>query len=339
MLAKTLDRLPIPLLVLLSALPLHGIAQQTQAPKSINLVTPNGNGRIVIPARTDVLRESLVLYDRGTRPVFFMASKNNQINVSYILFPNTTGSSSPQICRDDVLNAAIRSLTLAGKPDVRQIEKDDHPLANGRAFAIGSFFVASSDGEKMHQESIFGVSANSTTCAEIHISKESYKPADEPLMKAQLNAFTFEPDYVPTPQDYFTLGNIFYSSTKSYESAALYYQRALDTLPANTELKSRRLLIDQLAMAYGISGQIKQSWAVNQAAIQTDPDYPLYYYNLACIDAELGHAADAKLHLQQAFDRKANTIPGEHLPDPTKDDSILKLKKDKDFWTFVQTLK
>ncbi len=34
----------------------------------------------------------------------------------------------------------------------------------------------------------------------------------------------------------------------------------------------------------------------------------------------------------------ANTLKGESLPDPTKDDSILKLQKDKAFWTFVQSL-
>ncbi|HXC97386.1 MAG TPA: hypothetical protein VNU92_16915 [Edaphobacter sp.] len=92
-------------------------------------------------------------------------------------------------------------------------------------------------------------------------------------------------------------------------------------------------------MSNGISGQIKQSRAVNESAIKADPDYPLYYYNLACADAEQGHAADAKLHLQQAFDRKANLIPGEKLPDPTKDDSILKLRKNKEFWAFVEALK
>jgi hypothetical protein len=74
-------------------------------------------------------------------------------------------------------------------------------------------------------------------------------------------------------------------------------------------------------------------------AVQKDPTYPLYYYNLACADAEQGDATNAKLHLQQAFDRRANVIKGEAMPDPTKDDSILKLKKDNDFWIFVQTLK
>lgn len=44
------------------------------------------------------------------------------------------------------------------------------------------------------------------------------------------------------------------------------------------------------------------------------------------------------MHLQQAFDRRANVLKGESMPDPTKDDSILKLKKDEAFWAFVLTL-
>jgi hypothetical protein len=66
--------------------------------------------------------------------------------------------------------------------------------------------------------------------------------------------------------------------------------------------------------------------------------HPLNYYNLACADAEQGNASDARTHLQQAFDRRANIIKGESMPDPAKDDSILKLKNDKAFWTFVLAL-
>ena len=91
-------------------------------------------------------------------------------------------------------------------------------------------------------------------------------------------------------------------------------------------------------MSLGMSGDIKDSRAVAGKAIATDPDYPLNYYNLACADAEQGDATSAKLHLQQAFDRRANVLKGESMPDPTKDDSILKLKKNEAFWAFVLTL-
>jgi hypothetical protein len=44
------------------------------------------------------------------------------------------------------------------------------------------------------------------------------------------------------------------------------------------------------------------------------------------------------VHLEQAYARSANTLPGEKLPDPATDDSIQKLKGNHDFWAFVQTL-
>lgn len=91
-------------------------------------------------------------------------------------------------------------------------------------------------------------------------------------------------------------------------------------------------------MALGMSGNLKDSRAVNQAAIDKDPTYPLYYYNLACADAESGNPSDARPHLRQAFDRRANTVKGESFPDPTADDSLKKLSADKDFWNLATSI-
>jgi hypothetical protein len=326
-------------LVLLSSS--FNYAQEATNRKPLNLIVPNGKGRIIIPAPdNEVHWQGVTLYDQGTRPVFLTKNVSKNLVVSYALFPNETGSSSPAICRDDVVSAGTRSLSPSpGVADIKQVKKADHAPISGQQIATGSFFVSSVAGAEVEQQNLYAVAASPTLCAEIHISKALFKPVDEPLLAAQVEALTFDPDYTPSMMDYFTLGSIFYNVTKSFESAAVYYQRALDTLPSDSPLKLRRVITDQLAMSYGISGQIKQSRAVNEDAIRTDPDYPLYYYNLACADAEQGDAANARIHLQQAFDRKANTIPGEKLPDPTQDDSILKLKKNKEFWTFVQNLK
>jgi hypothetical protein len=314
-------------------------AQQSHAP--LNLVVPNGKGRIIIPAAANGIQwQTVNLYDQGVRPLFQITNKSTDVVISYALFPNQTGSSSPKICRDDIVSAAMRGLSqLPGMSEVKQIKKTDHPPINGQQIALGSYFVSSIARGEVKQQNMFVVAASPTLCAEMHISKTPFQSSDDALLTTQAETFTFDPDYIPSAQDYFTLGSILYSVTKSYESAAVYYQRALDTLPPNAPLKVKRVLTDQLAMSYGISGQIKQSRAINESAIKADPDYPLYYYNLACADAEQHRAADAKVHLQQAFERKANTLPNEHLPDPTQDDSIMKLKKDKEFWAFVQTLK
>jgi tetratricopeptide (TPR) repeat protein len=335
----TTTKLSIPaLLVALSLISFVSVSAQTTG-KPLNLVAPTGTGRVIVPPPGDLDWKSIFLYDNGARPVMQASSKSTGIVVSWVLFPNLTGSSKPNVCRDDVINAAMRAISPTPEmSNIKNIKKADHAPLNGQAIATGSYFVVEFADLKVHEQNLFGVASSPTVCANIHISKTAYTPADDAAMSAMLDAFVFDPDYKATAVDYMTLGSIFYRITKAYDAAAVYYQRALDTLPANSPLDIRRYVVDQLAMSYGISGQVKKSRAVNEAAIQSDPDYPLYYYNLACADAEQGKTADAKLHLQQAFDRRANTLKGETLPDPTKDDSILKLKKDKAFWEFVQSL-
>jgi hypothetical protein len=44
---------------------------------------------------------------------------------------------------------------------------------------------------------------------------------------------------------------------------------------------------------------LKQSRVVNEDAIERDPNYPIYYYDLACADAEEGNASAARIHLNR----------------------------------------
>ena len=96
------------------------------------------------------------------------------------------------------------------------------------------------------------------------------------------------------------------------------------------------MLFDEVDWIMG--GDIKNRRAVAEKAIAADADHPVNYYNVVWADAGQGSVAGAAANLQQPFDRRANVPNGESMPDPTKDDSILKLKNDKTFWTFVVTL-
>jgi tetratricopeptide (TPR) repeat protein len=156
-------------------------------------------------------------------------------------------------------------------------------------------------------------------------------------MQSLVNDFQPDLSYQPDAFDYFRFASVLFKNSPSL--AAPYYKSALDAMPRDaSSLTPRRVATDQLVMSLGMSGDLKNSRAVAENAIADDPDYPLNYYNLACADAEEGNAGAAKTHLRQAFDRRANVLKGESMPDPTKDDSILKLKKDQAFWTFVLSL-
>ena len=126
-----------------------------------------------------------------------------------------------------------------------------------------------------------------------------------------------------------------------YKAAAPVFERALTLWPESHESDQtmKRMLTDQAGMAYGMSGDIRKARSIFEKAIAEDPGYPLYYYNLACADAEEKNLVGAQKHLREAFDRKANVIRGEKMPDPTTDDSFLPYRDNKEFWTFLESLR
>ena len=153
-----------------------------------------------------------------------------------------------------------------------------------------------------------------------------------------LDNLKFEPTRPPDFNAKFRYASVLFDHHAYAAAAPLFVDALAHVEHSDDPTKWRRLTTDQASMSYGISGNLAESRALNEAAILKDPDYPLYYYNLACADAESGDATAAQKHLQKAFDRRANTLPGEHLPDPTADDSILKLKSNATFWAFVKSL-
>jgi hypothetical protein len=156
--------------------------------------------------------------------------------------------------------------------------------------------------------------------------------------KLILNSLTFDPDAKATFRGAFAYATVEWNQ-QHVQGAAKAYAAALKLVDSSDDpVKWRRVTTDQLSMALGMSGDLKASRAANQAAIEKDPTYPLYYYDLACADAESNDPAAARVHLQQAFDRRANTLKGETFPDPTGDDSLKKLKNDKDFWNLAESI-
>jgi tetratricopeptide (TPR) repeat protein len=137
----------------------------------------------------------------------------------------------------------------------------------------------------------------------------------------------------------FYLGQVL-SREEKYADAALFFQKARDLEKGGQQLTKvhDRILTDQLVMSYGISGDLKTARALLREAIAKDPDYPLNYYNLACTDAEEDNKSGALANLQRAFDRKAEILSGEKMPDPGADSSFQKYRNDPDFLALIKKL-
>jgi len=244
------------------------------------------------------------------------------------LFPEQAPMTSAK-CRDGIL----------GPAKIKTVATIQMARSDGPPVELVSYVGEGKDGKLIY--SIRGFLAMGDICGDLEIYGNDVKVISDPNLKKIWDSYGFDPNYSPQFSDVTLYAEILYRN-RMYEAAAAAFEQALTKLKDDKnkdQLMWQRVTTDQAGMAYGLSGNIPKARAIFEAAVAKDPEYPMYYYNLACADAEEKKLADARNHLQQAFARKANTIRGETMPDPTKDDSFLPYRDNKEFWTFVESLR
>jgi hypothetical protein len=71
-------------------------------------------------------------------------------------------------------------------------------------------------------------------------------------------------------------------------------------------------------MAYGVTGDLKPAKETFEYGLSEDPQYPMFYCNMACTCAEMNDLQNTMAYLKKAFEYKANVIRGEGMPDPPR---------------------
>ncbi len=99
-----------------------------------------------------------------------------------------------------------------------------------------------------------------------------------------------------------------------------------------------RHVTDQLGVATALGGNLRKAKTIFEEAIQRDPDYALYRYNLACTYAEMGDLDTALVHLQESWTRRRNLTEGERFPDPRQDSSFKRYVNDPRFQDAVRDM-
>jgi hypothetical protein len=239
-----------------------------------------------------------------------------------------TFPASPEKCRDEWWPGTKKG----------PFQRDDlqETVVKGEIARV-EFIVPEFKGIKVRQKNLHAYLGGGDLCAEIHLSKIEFKPEDQKLFEDFLASVKLLPDASPSAGQsrgpaqredddssyYFGQGSTFYLH-HNYSEAAASYQKALD-LEKRTRTLSKdyfRVLVDNLGMSYGISGKLPQAKATFEFGLTQDPEYPMFFYNLACTYGEMDLMNDALIQLRLAYKFKANMIAGETLPDPLKDDSF-----------------
>jgi tetratricopeptide (TPR) repeat protein len=128
------------------------------------------------------------------------------------------------------------------------------------------------------------------------------------------------------------LGHALYYQQR-YKQAIPAYEKAreLDSATRQLSLTERRVVNDNLGISYALGKNMPTAQRYYLAVIRDDPAYPLYYYNLAGVYAEMNDLDTAVSYLLKAWDRRANGLEGEGFPDPRQDSSFNKYLRDPRF--------
>jgi tetratricopeptide (TPR) repeat protein len=202
------------------------------------------------------------------------------------------------------------------------------------------FIVPEFQGVKVHQKNVHAYLGAGNLCAEIHLSKVAFNPDDQKLFEDFLASVKLRPDALPSAEQsqdrdssyHFAEGSKFYLQ-QNYSEAENSYLKALDLNRRDHALSKDyfHVLVDNLGMSYGISGKLMQAEATFLFGLTQDPEYPMFYYNLACTYGEMDKMSDALAQLRLAYKYKANMIAGETFPDPLKDDSFRRFVDKEEF--------
>lgn len=234
-------------------------------------------------------------------------------------------------------------------------ERKDIATRDANGMAIVEFTIPEFSGAPVQQRNSFACVAKDDIYVDIHLSKIQFKRQDEALFDSILASAHFlvanpnsssgtgqsapsSAENAVTRQLWLTGGRYFIQ--QNYAAAIVPYQQALNAEKQSPSLTKTDwlVLIDNLGMAYGITGDLDRAEETFNYGISKDSTYPLFYYELACVAAGRNDVDKTMDLLRKAFSYKANVIQGESMPDPRQDDSFKPFMSNQKFRTFVDSL-
>jgi tetratricopeptide (TPR) repeat protein len=321
-----MKRLNLPLLLAASA-----IAALAQQSAGYRLALPDHNGQLKWSI------EGFKIVQNSAKPngrELGVRGSDASAQLTFLGFLFLVPESAPMTsasCRDAAIAQDKKTdptLTLGRTSEISRLA--------GSPVALAAYTTTNREGSTRHI--LRGFIAAGDLCGDLaFFSGKSILDVD--LTKV-FQTFELDASYKPQFSDVVLYAQVLYQ-THQYQAAAPMFEKAMaivpdDGAPFKSALIARRIVRDQEGMSYGIAGDFMKARRIFEKGVADDPDYPMSYYNLACADAGEKKLSEARIHLQQAFDRKSNMIPGEPMPVPTDDDSFLPYKNDKEFWAFLE---
>jgi hypothetical protein len=326
------------------------LAQQSGSQASLSVTFPHKAWALEIDS------PGFAVESEGPKPdgrQYLLANNSSAGIVLSVTLERSSSGADSSTC-PEYLQKRMESVAALGPKDVKTSEVG--------GMAVVEYLIPGPSGMHLQQKNFVACTAKEDVYVDIHLSKVKFQDSDEQAFVDILKQVQFADrtatgaapaqgvsgapgNGVPPGSSGSASTELFREGSKhfmaqDFSGAIAPYQRALD-IEKNQPQLSKTLwyvLVDNLGMAYGITGDLKHAEETFDYGVTKDPDYPMFYYNLACTYAERKNLEKTMDYLKMAFARKANVIPGEAMPDPHKDDSFQDFMKDKKFRQLVDSL-
>lgn len=325
--------------LLTAAFPLSAQSVQEKPKDGLNISFPGRNWEVTVDA------PGFAVELDGPKPdgrQYLLANNSKTGLVLSLTLEKTNGPADPSTC-PGYLKKRAEALSGVGAKDVKPSQVN--------SMDVIEYLIPGTAGIPLRQKNFVLCSAKDDVFIDVHLSKTQFQPSDEGLFLDVLSRVRVVDRSAPsasapgggansgTSLQYFADGSRSYSAGDLKNSIGPY-EKALDLEKRQRNLSQSywRVLVDNLGMAYGITGDLERAEATFDYGLSQDPDYPMFYYNLGCVAAERGDMNKAMDFLAKAFARKANSIPGEEMPDPRKDDSFQRFMSNDQFRKFADKL-
>jgi tetratricopeptide (TPR) repeat protein len=223
------------------------------------------------------------------------------------------------------------------KAEKSPVKKDNVSLYEKGEMAFVEHDIKEYQGQVINYHSLNAYLTYNGYWIDVHISQVDYKPEGKDLFDKIVNSIKIEnPKKRNWSESFIFASQAYYN--RSYPLAIKAYEDVLATEKEKVTINKTAwyLTVDNLGMAYGVSGDLVNSKRIFDYGIKMDPDYAFFYYNLACTYAEMSDIDNAIVNLESAYKIKDKVIAGETLANPKDDSSFSKFQKDKKFIQFLK---
>ena len=311
---------------------------------SVTLTVPKAPWTLFISGEALVVKGQNVKSD-GSSGYFALVDEKTQM-IASLFIERVDKCKTSRECRDMVWKLGNPSW---GKPQ-------NVKLSEIGEISVLELLVAEYQGQPIRQQNMYAEFVLDGYWVDLHLSKVLYQDQERSMFERMVRSVRFEPrnrDIADNRQPRSNQDERIAKETlqlaaqasaaylkQDYKKAIQLYIKALDLERSQPTLEMNiwRVIVDNLGMSYGISGDNKKAKEVFEYGLSKDATYPMFYYNLACAHAEMNDLDSAIRNLRLAFSYKANMIPGEQLPDPAGDESFARFLSNPQFRKLLEEM-